>query len=55
MCSGVLWGSCVLLCKEVQYFWIQFTLKFLTESEIKAYSMACGDSHQLTVSDSSRI
>lgn len=43
MCSGVLCGSCMFLCRELQYFWIQFALKFLTGSEIKTYSVVYGD------------
>lgn len=50
MCSGVSWGSCMLLCRELQYFWIQFALKFLTGSEIKTCSVAYGDIHELTFS-----
>lgn len=45
-----LMGSCMFLCGGLQYCWIQFSLKFLTGSEIKTYSVAYGDISELTSS-----
>lgn len=40
----------MFLCRGLQYCWIQFSLKFLTGSEIKTYSVAYGDISELTTS-----